>query len=193
MVTFKWLTAASMDIPKSAKKRSKALTKADQVDRDRVPVLHAQVRDVFHERQALLGRDVRHEAEVQDADLAVGRADEVARVRVRVQVPRLQQLDEVRVQQRGAQLPYVGGVALAQLLACYTPATDVMTAASTGAVTTDSRTREGFSDGEPQMYAAADEADMHQTCAGPSAVHRQRGGAPSIHAVVSTKGVVRSV
>ena len=56
---------------------------------------------------AATGVHLGHEAEVEDADLAVRRADEVARVRVRVQVTRLQQLDQVRVQQRRAQLAHV--------------------------------------------------------------------------------------
>ena len=59
-----------------------------------------------------------HEAEVADANLAIRRADEVARVRVRMEVARLQQLYQVRIKQRGAQLAHVRGAAFAQLLAC---------------------------------------------------------------------------
>ena len=67
-----------------------------------------------HSRRA----DLRHEAKVQDADLAFRGADEVARVGVGMQEACLQQLDEVTVQQRRAQLPYVTCCALAQLLTC---------------------------------------------------------------------------
>jgi len=59
-----------------------------------------------------------HQAEIEDAYLAVQRADEVAWVRVRVEVPRLQQLDQVGVQQRRAQLAHVRCTTFAQLLAC---------------------------------------------------------------------------
>jgi hypothetical protein len=44
--------------------------------------LDAEVRNVLKQRDALRGRHLRHEAEVQHTDLAVARADEVARVRV---------------------------------------------------------------------------------------------------------------
>ena len=46
-----------------------------------------------------------------------GPPDEVAWVRVRVQEPRLQQLDQVRIEQRRAELPHIASVALTQLLA----------------------------------------------------------------------------
>ena len=59
-----------------------------------------------------------HEAEVQDADLALRRADEIARVGVSMQETCLQQLNEVAVQQGGAQLPDITGCTLTQLLPC---------------------------------------------------------------------------
>lgn len=60
--------------------------------------------------------DLSHQAEVQDANLALRGPDEVARVGVSMQEARLQQLDEVAVEQGGAQLPHIPGRALAQLL-----------------------------------------------------------------------------
>ena len=59
-----------------------------------------------------------HEAKIQDADLAFRGADEVAWVGIGMQEACLQQLDEVAVEQRGAQLPHIPCCALAQLLAC---------------------------------------------------------------------------
>ena len=60
--------------------------------------------------------DLGDEAPVQDAHVAVEGDDEVAGVRVRVHEPRVQQLDEVAVEQRAADLPDVRPGTLAELL-----------------------------------------------------------------------------
>lgn len=62
--------------------------------------------------------DLRHEAKIQDADLAFRGADEVAWVGVGMQEACFQQLNEVAVEQGGAQLPHIPCCALTQLLAC---------------------------------------------------------------------------
>lgn len=64
------------------------------------------------------GADLCHKAKVEDADLALRGADEVARVRVGMQEAGLQQLDEVAVEQGSAQLPHIPCCALTQLLTC---------------------------------------------------------------------------
>ena len=51
--------------------------------------------------------DLSHEAIIQDADLAFRGAQQVAGVWVGMQEAGLQQLDQVAIEQRGAQLPYV--------------------------------------------------------------------------------------
>mmetsp|Transcript_29807 Transcript_29807/g.75042 ORF Transcript_29807/g.75042 Transcript_29807/m.75042 type:complete len:624 (+) Transcript_29807:182-2053(+) len=88
----------------------------DEVIRDAVPVLQRQVGDVLHQRHTLLLRHLAHEAVVEDGDLAVGRTQQVARVRVRMQEACLEQLDEVGVQDGVAQRQDVVRAALAQLL-----------------------------------------------------------------------------
>jgi hypothetical protein len=63
---------------------TRARTGRDEAERGQVvrdhrrKVLHAQMRDVLHQRLPALGRHLRHQAEVQDADAPVGRADQVA-------------------------------------------------------------------------------------------------------------------
>lgn len=65
-------------------------------------------------RVRLSGRpDLGHKAKVQYADFAIWGADEVAGVGVSMQEACLQQLYEVAVQQRGAQLPHITRIALA--------------------------------------------------------------------------------
>mmetsp|Transcript_41278 Transcript_41278/g.74208 ORF Transcript_41278/g.74208 Transcript_41278/m.74208 type:complete len:421 (-) Transcript_41278:1231-2493(-) len=89
---------------------------SDQVVRDAVPVLQTEVRDVLHQRQPLLLRHFAHQTVVQDGDAAVRRAQQVAWVGVGVQEARLQQLDEVGVEDGVAEREHVVRAALAQLL-----------------------------------------------------------------------------
>ena len=71
-------------------------------------------------RWAITAADLGHEAKVQYANLAFWGANEVARVGVSMQEACLQQLNEVAVEQRGAQLPHIACCALTQLFT-YTP------------------------------------------------------------------------
>jgi hypothetical protein len=66
---------------------------------------------------SLVVRDARHEAEVQQTQLALRRADEVPGVRIRVEEARVQQLRQVRHHAHIHQLLHVVRRALAQFLA----------------------------------------------------------------------------
>ena len=73
--------------------------------------------DGLYEAVPLVLRDLRHEPKVEDDELAVGRAQHVARVRVGVEEAGLEQLREVRDDAEVDQLAHVIGGGLRELLA----------------------------------------------------------------------------